>query len=281
MSVLLAHANTRVERSASVLKFQRTGPSENPAFTRELLLDGRPAYTLGTACDTCPLLFERWENANASVSPAAVSDRLRAGLAALEHNVISAVGEVLPAGAYVASLLRLTPTLVRPGTSEDYFVHEQVDLWGVDPYWNLPHHPRTEYYRTGVTPLGADRAVYEFVVPMFPHNWLRPGTTRTYADRLSVGEQPTALALSVLEVRQPATWSGTPEVTQHYCWVHYLLDGHHKMHAAAEGERPITLLSFLSTEESIATAGEIDSMLQTLIGPAAQLRAEADVRPGT
>jgi hypothetical protein len=79
---------------------------------------------------------------------------------------------VLPKGQYRPMLLGLTPELVQPGAAADYFTHEQVDLWGIDSSWNLPHDPRTEHYRVGAVPLGNGRQLFEFVVPMMPSNWL-------------------------------------------------------------------------------------------------------------
>jgi hypothetical protein len=39
----------------------------------------------------------------------------------------------------------------------------------------------------------------------------------------------------------------------HWGLTHFLLDGHHKMHPAAESGRPIQLLSLLSVDGSLAT----------------------------
>jgi len=47
---------------------------------------------------------------------------------------------------------------------------------------------------------------------------------------------------------------------------HYLLDGHHKTFAAASMSKPITLLSFLSLGESLATKQEIDTLFDVLQG---------------
>jgi len=60
-------------------------------------------------------------------------------------------------------LLELTPNLVRPCAAADYLHAEQVELWGIDSFWNLPHDPRTEYYRVGLTSraIGNDGALFE------------------------------------------------------------------------------------------------------------------------
>jgi hypothetical protein len=55
----------------------------------------------------------------------------------------------------------------------------------------------------------------------------------------------------------------TPFSTDYYAhWglTHFLLDGHHKMHAAAESGRPVQLLSLLSLDGSLATAAEVTTV---------------------
>ena len=87
---------------------------------------------------------------------------------------------------------------------------------------------------------------------------------RTYADRLSAGERPTALAVSLLDVRGPTTREEGPTVNEHWCLAHYLLDGHHKTYASFLAEKPIALLSFLTTAESVATEENVDRVLEVL-----------------
>ena len=99
---------------------------------------------------------------------------------------------------------------------------------------------------------------------MFPKDWLSEKTLTAYANRLAVGERPTALAISVLDVRGPATREEGPTVTEHWCLAHYLLDGHHKTYAASLAEKPVTLLSFLATAESVATEENVDRVLEVL-----------------
>jgi hypothetical protein len=53
-------------------------------------------------------------------------------------------------------------------------------------------------------------------------------------------------------------------VNEHWCLAHYLLDGHHKMYSAYLAEKPITLLSFLTTVESVATEENVARVLEFL-----------------
>ncbi|MBE9002065.1 hypothetical protein IQ274_28640 [Nostoc sp. LEGE 12447] len=85
-----------------------------------------------------------------------------------------------------------------------------------------------------------------------------------YQDEIAHGGQPTAFAVSVLDVKQPAVWEDNPEITEHWCLAHYLLDGHHKIYAAAQTNKPLNLVSFLAVDESLASEEEIKSALTYL-----------------
>jgi hypothetical protein len=264
MSVLRESGELQIQVSESIVGFEQLGPDFNPNFDRYLTIGGERAYHMGNICGTCDFVFERLKGANQKVSPAAIGDGLRRGVHSLADELVATVAGVLPRGAYRPTLLEVTPMLVQPGGPADYFTHEQVELFGIDTFWSLPHDPRTEYYRDASPALGHGRQLFEFVVPMVPSSWLRAEAVAEYEDDLNSSEQPTAFALSVLDVKGPANWQGDPPVTEHWCLVHYLLDGHHKMHAAARTRRPVTLLSFLATGESIATSAQIEDALRAL-----------------
>jgi hypothetical protein len=57
-----------------------------------------------------------------------------------------------------------------------------------------------------------------------------------------------------------------PAINQHWRLAHFLLDGHHKVFAASQAHKPITLLSFLAIGESIAYRSEIDRVIKVLAG---------------
>lgn len=257
-------ARVTVTDSASVLAFESTGDGYHKMWDRFLTVEGKPAYHLGNVCGTCSFFFERLEGANQSISAAEISNNLGQGLEQLEESLLGKIKTILPDGEYVAILLEIFPSLVVPGSASDYFTHEQIELWGLDAFWNLPHYPKTEYYRSRTNDLGERRKLFEFIIPMFPRNWLKADECEAYKSDIDSGHQPTALALAVLDIKQPATWEGEPEVTEHWCLAHYLLDGHHKTFAAAQGNKPITLLSFLSLGESLATEENVRTLLNNL-----------------
>jgi hypothetical protein len=259
---LKAHSiRISVKGSSSILAFESTGNEYWKVWDRFLTVEGKPAYHIGNVCGTCSFFFERLEGAHKSISPSEVSENFRQGLKNIDDSLLDKIKLILPNGDYVVSLLEVKPSKVSLGSDSDYFSNEQIELWGIDEFWNLPHHPKIEYYRSTTKDLGGKRKLFEFIVPMYPESWLNAEEVQMYKARIESGQKPTALALSVLDIKQPANWEGEPDVTEHWCLSHYLIDGHHKMFAASVENKSITVLSFLALKESIATEENIITLL--------------------
>ena len=246
----------------SRIGFATQGSENLPVWDRFITLDGKKAHYLGNVCGTCEFIFERHEGANSKVSPEKLSEVFRSGISDI-NAIKGAVMALLPAGAYKMLLLSCIPRLITPSKAGDYFFQEQIELWGVDPFWGVPHYTRSEYYRTEVLKISEHGGLFEFIVPMFPGRYLDFKTIESYETLLN-SPSPTALAISVLDVKQPAEWEGNPEIQEHWCLAHYLLDGHHKMYAAAQFGKPISLLSCLAIDRGISGADEISKVVSVL-----------------
>ena len=176
---------------------------------------------------------------------------------------------LLPVGEYLPLLLAVEPRLRRPVEPSDYFAEEQVATWGLEPFWGLPEYPRTPYYRTFETSVDAAAHLFEFIVPMVPPSWGDPDVVAAHAERLWLSSRPTAVAVSILDVCEPATDRGSSDHYAHWGLTHFLLDGHHKMLAAAESGRSLRLLSLLSLDGSMATSDQIGNVCRLRAGSAA------------
>lgn len=233
-------------------------PAPGTAFPpRRLALHGVSVFELNLWCGTCPALFKKLTNPDAADLGLA-NELLNCGLSVIDDSVLRAYGKALPESEYTALLLETTPRLVLPGTPTDYFSHEQVTTWGVDPVPGAADDPGTPYYRTFETPVGKGRHLYESVVPMVPPSWNDRAIT---ADYLRDGvESGTAVAYSLLDVLQPAMDEGE-DYYEHWVLSHFLLDGHHKFEAAAAAGRSIRLLSLLDERISIASPDELSTLV--------------------
>ncbi|MGW0656264.1 hypothetical protein ACWD4T_47330, partial [Streptomyces umbrinus] len=216
---------------------------------RLLMVDDEPAFELSFYCGTCPLLFRRLETATQKLSLESVQDRLAGALEDPDDGgVIEAFGALLPEGEYLPLLLDVEPRLVVPGRQGDYFSGEQVATWGINQFWGLPEYPHTPYYRTFETAVDADAHLYEFVVPMVPPTWNERERVEEYVALMGRGTVPTAVAISTLDVCQPSLGLADDPST-HWGLTHFLLDGHHKLEAAATAGRPVRILSLLALGE--------------------------------
>lgn len=232
-------------------------PDGGWAGKRLLLVDSRPAFELSFWCGTCQFLFERLEGSTETMSLEVLRDRLNAGLDEVGQDVLDAFGQLMEEGLYLPLLIDVTPTLVRPATVSDYFAHEQVATWGLEAFWGLPVYPRTPYYRTFSTAVSPDAHLYEFIVPMVPPSWNEASRVQEYVEALGGGSVPTAVAVSTLDICAPAVASQSTDYYNHWGLTHFLLDGHHKMAAAAAVGASLRLLALISVEGSLAAEAEV------------------------
>jgi hypothetical protein len=258
--------------SAAPLRFaEGDRPAGGWRGRRYLALDGRNAFELSFWCGTCPFLFERQEGANRTVAAEGLDAVLGDGLAAIKPEVIDAVSALLPEGEYLPLLTELVPVLTFPASAGDYFAEEQVRTWGIDSFWGLPQYPRTPYYRAGTQPVGSAAVLHEFAVPMVPPSWNKPARVSEHEAKLRGGAVPAALAVSILDICQPATdnlGAADPGLA-HWCLAHFLLDGHHKMQAAARAGLPVRMISLLSVDHSLASRDDIADVARLLTAPEA------------
>lgn len=187
----------------------------------DLDLNGELLYRICSLCETCSAIFERVRSANLPVAPQRLSELFGDGLKFIPKEVIETVSVLLPKGRYLVGLLTLVPTLSRSG----------------DRPWYMHFHP--EYGWMGAEQENVKQARFEVIWPIVPEKNLNQDRIKYYETRLAEGEEPTALALSVHMKRYLRgsflQWSLS----------HFLLDGHHKMMAASNESKPLTMLSFL------------------------------------
>ena len=253
-----------VDESRARLRF---GEGPKPAGSwvgrRLIWIDGsdQPAFELSYWCGTCPFLFQRLDGVAGTLSIAALTEKLANGLDHIDPAVVDAFAELLPAGVYLPMLLRISPTLVHPGGEHDYFTHEQVSTWGINEAEGAPQNPRTPYYRTFATRVDDQTHLYEFVVPMVPPAWNDQNRVDTYRDTLTHTSTPTAVAVSTLDISQPAMVpTEGSDYYAHWALTHFLLDGHHKMQAAAATGHALHLLTLVSIDASLAQQADVERL---------------------
>lgn len=230
------------------------------AGRRFLSVHDKRSFELGFWCGTCPFLFERLSGATETLSIDALQDLLNDGISDVDEAVVKGFSALLPKGRYQPLLLEIEPTLVYPMSPGDYFAEDQVATWGINPFWGLPDNPRTPYYRTDTRSIDDQNRLFEFVVPMVPPTWNDQDRVEFHAKRLEISDEPTCVALGLLDVRQPAVSSATQDGLTHWTLTHFLLDGHHKIEAAAKAGARLRLLTLISIDQSLAEPSQVERL---------------------
>ena len=267
MKRLLSKRTTKIVSSTSPLTFESTGGGSWEVWDRFIAVNGQNIYHIGNICGTCSFFFEKLIDSKKSINPKAIIDRLNVGLTSIDDNVIDVLQEIIPKGNYEIVLLIINPKFSVVGQTDDYFANEQVDLWGIDGYFGVPHSPKVNYYRGTDKEIGDDRKLFEFFIPLTSPDYIDQTRVDFYKEQILKGSKPTAISLTILDVKEPAVWPDDdikPEFTSHWCLAHYILDGHHKIKAASELNSEIALLSFIATEKGISSTDDINELLNHL-----------------
>jgi hypothetical protein len=91
---------------------------------------------------------------------------------------------------------------------------------------------------------------------MVPPKWNDQARVGEHGARLRSSSRPTAVAVATLDVCAPADEQGE-DYFAHWGLTHFLLDGHHKLQAAAETGAALQLLSLLSVDASLASGQQV------------------------
>jgi hypothetical protein len=265
MNRLLNKRTTKIISSTSPLTFETTGGGSWKVWDRFIAVYGQNIYHIGNICGTCSFFFEKLIDNKKSINPKETIDKLNVGLTTIDDNTLDVLREIIPNGFYEITLLTIKPKFAVVGQTGDYFAKEQVDLWGIDGYEGVPHSLKVNYYRGTDKEIGDDRKLFEFFIPLTSPDCIDQTRVDFYKEQILKGCKPTAISLTILDVKEPAVWPNDdikPEFTSHWCIAHYILDGHHKIKAACELTSEITLLSFIATEKGISSTDDINEVLK-------------------
>lgn len=266
MTKLLDRATRNIIQSQSPLAFSTTGGGAWEVWDRYLTVNGKQAYHLGNVCGTCSFFFERMDGANEGIEVGELTTLLSNGLNSLSPQVVDTLAQLLPPSEYIIALIRLKPELVELSGDNDYFAVEQLENEGVvESFGDPPHNPKVPYYRVegrSAVKLSDEAlhggAAFDFLVPMFPETVLQKERIVHYEDILNDGVAPTAIAISILDIKGPAC-SGT----EHWCLAHYIIDGHHKIAAAARTQKEMTLISFIAVSKGVSSKEQIEIAIKS------------------
>ncbi|MGG4441280.1 hypothetical protein [Brevibacillus fortis] len=227
MSKLLSYKEIRISSSTSPIEYKSAGYRQ-----RYLAIERKEIANTGIDCETC--LFYAGVSGMDMKNPTKISNKLNQGIHTLDQDFISDLSCLIPNGHYVVTLLKVYPRVKREAHG-------------------------TEYYKAGLRNMSSMRKIEEYIVPIQSSESLNPISINEYIERVDVKETPTALSISFLDIKYPLK-----DFDEVWVYSHFLLDGHHKMFAAGKAKKAITLLSFLSIDESFANKEQIDKLFHVL-----------------
>jgi hypothetical protein len=238
-----------------------------------LTIGGESVFVFGNPCGTCGILFQKVGSVADRVSDAQAVQLLGTLDALPPPDALRRLARVLQPGAYYPSIVAGAVKLIAPGDADDYFAtdvlrlfsYQAPDGWApVDsdaPDDTELTGPGTTYYRLGVDRqldrtgrlTGPHKALVTAVVmPLQEPSHLNRERIAYWKRQHDAGMPLTAFAVAVLDNQAPAKEPPDPTYPyeEQFLLTLCLLDGHHRMQAAAELGAPVRILSLLTKEFS-------------------------------
>jgi hypothetical protein len=258
--------NDTGEGVVSFEPWQTSGPDYDKDHSRwycHLTIAGERVFEYGCPCGTCGIVFRKIGSAAYRLSDTKAVELLGNLDAMPSHEALRKLARVLKPGLYCPSIVTGSVKLIEPGASDDYFSTDVVRLFGLEPPdYTEPAGPRTSYYRLGVDRQlertgrisGPHKALVTAVVmPLHEPSELNRERIEYWKRQHHAGMNLTAFAVSVLDNQAPAMSppDNTYPYEEQFLLTMCLLDGHHRIQAAAELGVPVHILSLLAREFSL------------------------------
>ena len=252
---IIEQKNIGIKNSNSELGFDTTGGTHWEVWDRFLTYKNKPLFHIGNICGTCNFFFNKKEiKIDNKFTSKQISTLLNKGIVNLKESEINGISKIIPNGNYEVLITEIQPKISFPNDRNDYFVTDLFESWNkeyaIDSEANIP------YYRGLSKLIKGNEKLFEFFIPIFHTNSLNEKRVKEYEQMLLNGEKPTALCLGILDVKMSMVYPEingeevTPYTTTHWCFANYIIDGHHKMMAANNLQKPITLITFISKDQS-------------------------------
>jgi hypothetical protein len=214
------------------------------------------AFSFGDPALARPLRFSRLAGAAREPFVGPLPSPTSTSMDDLGDGVLASWADLLPPGPFRAVLIETDVRQVHPGGDGDYFAGAQAAAWGPDPFWELPHDPRTAYLRMPDTAPAAGIDGVNLLAPFVPLTWADPLAVAEAASVIGAGGRPTCVAVGVVDAHETPGAHGPP--VRHLCAVHLVVAGAAALRACVEAGVAPRVLSFVDLRQSGAVAAAID-----------------------
>lgn len=232
--------------------------ADTSRWYHHLLVSGKRVFEYGNPCGTCGILFRKVGSVSQRVDDSEASELLGRLEAVPSQEALAALARVLEPGVYYPLILEGRVEAVEPGGPRDFFAVDVVRLFGLEPpEYEEPPDPGTPYYRFG-TELSLERTgrlggphkalVTSVIMPLYRPDLLQRERIEFWKNEHRAGTPLTALAVSVIDDQAPAMYPNdrTYQYEEQFLFTNCLLDGHHRLQAAAEVGADLRILALLA-----------------------------------
>ena len=256
--MIIEQKESTVINSKSPLQFSlpKTSSVYGDAWFRYLTIDGKNIFNTGNICGTCCCYFEYLpgdKKDNFAIAQE-FSAALNAGINSLDSKILQQAEMLIPDGDYFVLLSTIKPKEVVFGDDNDYFSNEQMAYWpgnSSDPHISYYRLQTKKNLRMFSANAGYEELFVECLVPMVLPQDLNKERVHFYQEQFRQGIVPTAFSVAIWDNKAPACSFDEdhphydPDVAEHQLLTHYIIDGHHKVYAAALENKEITLLTYI------------------------------------
>jgi len=258
--------NKKGESVISFQPWQTSGPEleiDNSRWYCHLLVNGERIYEYGCPCGTCGIVFRKVGSINHQVSDPEAVQILGELNKIPSSKDLQRLARVLEPGIYHPLVIEGKVSSIEPGAANDYFASDVVRLFGLEPpEYKDSWGPWTTYYKLGPDVeiersgriSGPHKALITSVVmPLHNPSQLDRERIDFWKGKHSEGDTLAGFALSVVDNQSPAMEPPDPtyKYKELFLFTNCLIDGQHRIQAAAELGVAVRILSFVSSQFSL------------------------------
>lgn len=223
-----------------------------------ILVNGEQIFEFCNPCGTCGIVFRKAGSYENRVSDPEAVQLLGDLNQVPSDQTLQRLARVLEPGTYHPIVVEGTIQYIEPGSPNDYFATDVVQLFGLEPPENKePYGPWTPYYRFGSENdelMGSGKYTYmslvtAIVMPLHDPSRLNRERVEYWKQQHENGIPLTAFAISVVDHQVPEDEIFGSDPNYKYrgqtLFTNCLLDGHHRIQAAAELGTNARILTFV------------------------------------
>jgi len=240
-----------------------------------LTVDGKRIFEYGCPCGTCGIVFRKVGSTTHQVTDTEAVQLLGALDVIPPDSVIKRLARVLEPGQYHPVIIEGPVLSVEPKTSNDYFATDAVRLFGSELAHDESADPGVAYYRFGLDfelertgrATGQHKALVTAVaMPLHDPSQLNRDRIEFWKRQHDAGVKLTAFAVSVVDNQSPAMDPADPnyKYEEQFLLANCILDGHHRIQAAAELGVAVRILSLVRRDLSLVK--NTDDLIEVLCG---------------